>query len=73
MAHFRTYKYVISANIVKMYKKIWVADRHRDYQKILWRSNLNLPIQIYCLKTITYGVITASFLATGCLQRLVEE
>jgi len=28
---------------------------------------------MYRLKTITYGVFTASFLATGCLQRLAEE
>lgn len=73
MARFRTYKFVISADIVKMYRQIWVAEQHRDRQRILCHSKPIQPIQIYRLKTITYGVVTASFLATGCLQRLAEE
>lgn len=73
MTRFRTHRYVISADIIKMYRQVWISEQDRDYQRILWRSNPERPIQIYRLKTITYGVITASYLATGCLQKLSEE
>jgi len=50
-----------------MYRQVWISEQDRDYQRILWRSNPERTIQIYRLKTITYGVVTASYLATGCL------
>lgn len=73
MGRFRTYTYVISADIAKMYRRIWLADHHQDYQRILWHSNPDLLIQMYHLKIVTYGIVTASLLATACLQRLSEE
>ncbi|KAL4122796.1 hypothetical protein QTP88_015071 [Uroleucon formosanum] len=73
MTRFRTHKYVISADIVKMYRQVWIFEQDRNYQRILWHSNPERPIQIYRLKTITYGVVTASYLATGCLRKLSEE
>lgn len=72
IARFRTHNYVLTADIVKMYRQILMTDKHRDYQRILWRTDPNLPIQTYRLNTITYGTVPASYLATGCLQVLAE-
>lgn len=55
-----------------MYRQILMTDKHRDYQRILWRMDPNQPIQIYRLNTVTYGTVPASYLATGCLRVLAE-
>jgi len=73
MARFRTYKFVLSADIAKMYRQIWVSVPNRDFQRILWRVKPDLPIQTFRLKTVTYGVVTSSYLATACLLKLFEE
>lgn len=72
ISRFRTHNYVLTADIVKMYRQILMTDKHRDYQRILWRTDPNQPIQIYRLNTVTYGTVPASYLATGCLQVLAE-
>lgn len=72
MSRFRTYKYVITADIKKMYRQIWVDEKQRDYQRTLWREDPRQPLNVFKLKTVTYGVITASYLATACLRKLSE-
>lgn len=73
MARFRTHRYAITADIKKMYRQIWVTESQRDYQRILWRENPDQPLNTYCLKTVTYGVITASYLATACISKLSSD
>ncbi|XP_060846165.1 uncharacterized protein LOC132925818 [Rhopalosiphum padi] len=73
LARFRTYKYAISADISKMYRQIWIAPEHRKYQQIFWRENKEQPMQIFQLNTVTYGTVSASFLATACLYKLAED
>jgi len=70
LPRFCTLNYVLSADIVKMYRQFWVADKHRSFQRILWREDPNEPIKIF--HTITYGTVPASFLATGRLGKLAE-
>jgi len=65
--------YAITADIKKMYRQIWVTESQRDYQRILWRENPDQPLNTYCLKTVTYGVITASYLATACINKLSSD
>ncbi|XP_008179733.1 uncharacterized protein LOC103308325 [Acyrthosiphon pisum] len=72
LARFRTHRYVLSADVEKMYRQIWVSEEHRDMQRILWRATPDMPIQTYRLNTVTYGTITASYLATACFKRLAE-
>lgn len=73
MSRFRAHKYVITADIKKMYRQIWVDEKQRDYQRILWREDPRQPLNVYKLKTVTYEVITASYLAIACLRELAEE
>ncbi|KAL4147805.1 hypothetical protein QTP88_002154 [Uroleucon formosanum] len=73
MARFRTYKFVLSADIAKMYRQIWLSVPNKDFQSILWRAKPDLPIQTFRSKMVTYGVVTSSYLATACLLKLSKE
>lgn len=64
---FRTHRIAFSADIAKMYRQIWIDEKDMDYQRILWRENENEPIQEYRLKTVTFGVSSAPYLAVKTL------
>ncbi|XP_033360794.1 uncharacterized protein LOC117239402 [Bombus vosnesenskii] len=70
---FRTYKYVLAANIAKMYRQINIHPEDRSYHKILWRENINDPIKTYKLNTVTYGTASAPYLAIRTLQQLAQD
>ncbi|XP_029671978.1 uncharacterized protein LOC115240763 [Formica exsecta] len=69
----RTYKYVYSSNIAKMYRQIHIDARDIDYQRILWKSSLSEPLIDYQLLTVTYGMSCAPFLALRVLKQLVID
>lgn len=73
LIRFRTYKYAFTADIVKMYRQIWVAAENRDYQRILWRDDMHNPVQTFTLNTVTYGTRSAPFLAIRSLHQLAFE
>ncbi|XP_063921279.1 uncharacterized protein LOC135136082 [Zophobas morio] len=73
LCRFRTYKYVVSADITKMYRMILMHENDRDFQRILWRNEVSEPVQIYRLNTVTYGTTCAPFLAVRCLFQLALE
>ncbi|GFT54949.1 DUF1758 domain-containing protein [Trichonephila clavipes] len=50
-----------------------VADEDQKYQQILWRNNSNENIRTYKLKTVTYGLASASFLATRCIKQIALD
>ncbi|XP_044573411.1 uncharacterized protein LOC123257655 [Drosophila ananassae] len=70
---FRMYKYVFSADIVKMFRQIWVSEKHRDYQRIVWREDPSDPIKHFQLCTVTYGTSCAPFLAVRVLEQLAAD
>ena len=69
----RSYCYVFSADIEKMYRMIWVNEEDRNMQRILWRNSPEEPVREYRLNTITYGTAPASFIATQCLEMVARE
>ncbi|XP_046868338.1 uncharacterized protein LOC124460789 [Drosophila willistoni] len=70
---FRMYKFVFSADIVKMFRQIWVNDKHRDFQRIVWRERPSDPIKHFQLCTVTYGTSCAPFLAVRVLEQLATD
>jgi len=70
---FRLNGIVMITDVVKMYRQIWVHPDHRCLQRILWRKTADQPITTYELNTLTYGTASAPFLATRCLQQLIED
>ncbi|XP_063915471.1 uncharacterized protein LOC135131590 [Zophobas morio] len=73
LTRFRIHRYVITADIAKMYRQILVDPADRDYQLILWRAHSNEELNTYQLKTLTYDTKPASFIATRCLSELAAQ
>ncbi|XP_070075755.1 uncharacterized protein [Drosophila takahashii] len=70
---FRMYKFAFSADIVKMFRQIWVNEKHRNFQKIVWREDPSDPIKHFQLCTVTYGTSCAPFLAVRVLEQLAID
>lgn len=68
-----TVSYVVTGDIVKMYRQVMVKPEHRRYQCILWRTNPEESPTTFTLNTITYGVASAPFLAIRSLQQLAFD
>ncbi|XP_022836586.1 uncharacterized protein LOC111363955, partial [Spodoptera litura] len=70
LLRFRQYKYVVCADVEKMYRQVVVHPDDRHLQQILWRENPLEPMVAYQLNTVTYGTASAPFLATRCLRQI---
>jgi len=73
LLRFRTHRYAVAADIVKMYRQILIDPSQTRLQRILWRDNPGTDIKTYELTTVTYGTSSASYLATRCLKYLAEQ
>ncbi|GFW91328.1 integrase catalytic domain-containing protein [Trichonephila clavipes] len=70
---FRKHEYAFSADIKKMYRQILVDPNQRDLQRIMWKTSADAPVKTYKLATVTYGTVSAPFLATRTLKALADE
>ncbi|XP_045479871.1 uncharacterized protein LOC123684598 [Harmonia axyridis] len=70
---FRSYKYVVTADIEKMYRMVKIRSDQRDLQRILWRSDPSQSLNHFQLNTVTYGTASASFLAIRALLQVAKE
>lgn len=73
LLRFRTYSFVVSADVSKMYRCILMHPDHRPLQQIIWRENPNEDFSIYQLNTVTYGTRAAPYLAIKCIRKLAQE
>ncbi|KAL0881931.1 hypothetical protein ABMA27_001690 [Loxostege sticticalis] len=69
----RQHKYVVTADVEKMYRMVKVEEQQRQLQQILWRFEPHEELKQYTLNTVTYGTASAPFLATRCLKQLGLE
>ncbi|XP_075158038.1 uncharacterized protein LOC142231308 [Haematobia irritans] len=69
----RTFKYVFNGDIQKMYRQILIDDRDHQYQRCLFRKSPMDPIQDFALKTVTFGVNCAPYLAIRTLLQLGKD
>ncbi|KAH8295521.1 hypothetical protein KR054_000641, partial [Drosophila jambulina] len=72
LLRFRTYRYVITADVVKMFRQVLVDVDDRKIQYILWRSNPLEPMRTYELNTVTYATATAPYLAVRSMTYLED-
>jgi len=72
LLRYRCFKYVITANIVKMYRQMLLEDSQTALQRIVWRDDPNEEIRTYELLTLTYGTAPALFLATKVIHQLAD-
>lgn len=69
----RFFKYVFNGDIQKMYRQIFVHEKDQQFQRILFRSSPLEKVEDYCLKTVTFGVNCAPYLAIRTLLQLSDE
>ncbi|XP_037813119.1 uncharacterized protein LOC119604511 [Lucilia sericata] len=70
---FRLHRFVLMADIEKMFRQVFVNPDDLRFQCILWRNSSMEEVDVYQLQTITYGTSCATFLATKCLQQLAKD
>lgn len=73
LLRFRQHTFVVSADVEKMYRQVLIKSHQLPLQRILWRANVDEPLEKYELQTVTYGTTSASFLAIRCLIELAYE
>lgn len=73
LLRFRQHKFVIAADVEKMYRQVTVHADDRYLQQIIWRETPDKPLRVFQLNTVTYGTASAPFLATMCLNQLSLE
>ncbi|XP_063827853.1 uncharacterized protein LOC135077244 [Ostrinia nubilalis] len=73
LIRFRLYRYVLSADVEKMYRQVSVHPSDRHLQQIVWRDDMSSPLKVYELNTVSYGTASAPFLATRCLKQIGIE
>ncbi|GFW82125.1 integrase catalytic domain-containing protein [Trichonephila clavipes] len=56
-----------------MYRQILINPDQQDLQRIIWKHGLDAEILTYRLKTVTYGLSNAPFLAVRTLQQLAKD
>jgi len=71
LVRFRTYKYVLTADIERMYLQVLVHPDERRYQRVLWRRNDK--IETYQLNTLAFGISSSPFLAICTLHKLADD
>ncbi|GFT55934.1 integrase catalytic domain-containing protein [Trichonephila clavipes] len=70
---FRRHKFAFTTDSQKMYRQILINPDQQDLQRIIWKNGLDAEILTYRLKTVTYGLSNAPFLAIRTLQQLAKD
>ncbi|XP_073817385.1 uncharacterized protein [Musca autumnalis] len=71
--NWRMFRYVFNADISKMYRQIWINPKHAKFQRILFRTCSEDEVSDYQLKTVTFGVNCAPYLALRTLLKLADD
>ncbi|XP_036346166.1 uncharacterized protein LOC118755440 [Rhagoletis pomonella] len=69
----RLFQYVFHSDIEKMYRQIFVNENQTKYQRIVFHTCPREPISLYGLKTVTFGINCAPYLAIRTLHELADE
>jgi hypothetical protein len=70
---FRLHRYILIADIQKMFRQTKLNPEHCALQNILWRDSPTESIKCIQLQTVTYGQKSSTFLATRCLVELAQR
>ncbi|GFT33541.1 integrase catalytic domain-containing protein [Trichonephila clavipes] len=73
ISRFRRHKFAFTSDIEKIYRQILINPDQQDLQRIIWKHGLDAEILAYRLKTVTYGLSNAPFLAIRTLQQLTKD
>lgn len=73
MLRFRKFRFVLSADVAKMFRQMLVDPAFTRLQRIFWRKSPQEPLRVLELTTVTYGTAAAPFLATRALLQLARD
>ncbi|XP_075151482.1 uncharacterized protein LOC142225579 [Haematobia irritans] len=71
--NWRFFRYVFNGDITKMYRQILVDPNQTSFQRILFRTNPQNPLEDFELKTVTFGVNCAPYLAIRTMIQLADD
>lgn len=69
----RQHRYVITADIEKMFRQVLIRESDQHLQRIVWRYSPHDNIQDYQLVTVTYGTKSAPYLTMRTLKQLALD
>ena len=61
LTHWRFFKIVFSADIVKMFGQFRLHEKDTDWLRILWRASSNEKLGSYRMLTVVYGTVCDQF------------
>lgn len=73
LLQWRQYRYVLTADIEKMFRYIAVRPDYQRLQRIVWRDSPKQSLREYQLCTVTYGTKAAPYLAQRTLKQLAAD
>ncbi|XP_037931454.1 uncharacterized protein LOC119666243 [Teleopsis dalmanni] len=73
LIRFRSFPIAVTADICKMYRGVRVTRPDNFLQCILWRNDMQEPLKVFKLDTVTYGTKPAAFLAVRAMQQLAVD
>lgn len=65
----RMKQFGLSADVVQMFRQIWVNECDWDYQRILWRDTPSEELKEYIITRIAWGTASASWNAVRALRQ----
>lgn len=70
---FRQHKFVFSCDIKQMFRQISIHEDDQIFQLIYWREDTSVPLKVYQLTTVTYGMTSSPYLANRVVQQLIMD
>ncbi|XP_075150652.1 uncharacterized protein LOC142224750 [Haematobia irritans] len=71
--NWRLFRFVFNGDITKMYRQILVDPTQTSFQRILFRKDPQDPLETFELKTVTFGVNCAPYLAIRTILQLADD
>ncbi|XP_070526958.1 uncharacterized protein [Cardiocondyla obscurior] len=73
LTRWRRYKFAATTDVAKMYRQVLIHEDDHDLQRVLWRGSPGEPVQTFRLRTVTYGLACAPFLAVRAMKQLAID
>ncbi|GFU81840.1 uncharacterized protein TNCV_3020691 [Trichonephila clavipes] len=73
MIKFREHPYAFTPDVKMMYRMIFIHVSQQLLLRILWKESPEDTVKTFEIKTVTYGTVSAPFLATRILLQLSRD
>ena len=70
---FRVVPVALSADIEKMYRQVALDVPDKDFHRIIWRERKDIPVRIFRMTRVTYGIASSSFQSNRCLKEVSKR